>query len=225
MPTRANNSITYFTPTVSGITGQLLYTTGSENNTSGEVVTAPGATTKTNDHAGRGYDLALTYALGPVYAAVSTWNVYATSYAAGETALARKKGWQAAATYDFGVAKLAATYSGAKIDGGNYENVTKALSKTSAWSVSGSVPFGKSRIYATYTLFNDESARDQDTKMYALAYSYDLFENTKLYAAWGRQANNKNAMYSLTDSGNLVGNVITPGAKVTGTLAGVDISF
>jgi hypothetical protein len=174
---------------------------------------------------GRGYDLTVTYAQGPIYAAASTWNIYNTSFAVGETGLARKKGWQAAASYDFGFIKIVGTYSGAKISGDNYENVTKALSKTSARSPSFSVPFGKSRVYATYTSFNDESSLDRDTKMYGVAYSYDLYENTKLYAAWGRQANNRNASYSLADGGNLVGNVTKPGTAVMGTLAGIDITF
>jgi predicted porin len=225
MPTRLNNSVTYFTPTVGGVTGQLVYSTGAQNNTRGDVPTAAGATNKTNDRAGKGYDLSVNYATKQIYAAASTWNVYNTSYVTGETALAKKSGWQLAGSYDFGVVKVVGTYAASRIGGGNYQNVTKVMSKTSAWSPSFSVPFGKSRVYASFTSFNDESLLDRDTKLYGVAYAYDLYENTKLYAAWGRQANNRNASYSLADGGNLVGNVTTPGTAVTGELAGIEITF
>lgn len=225
MPTRLNNSIAYFTPTIQGVTGQLVYTAGSENNTNSDVPTSAGASTKTNDKAGRGYDLSAVYLKGNFYAGASTWLIYNTSYAVGETGLARKTGWQASVSYDFGVVRLFATGVQGRIGGENYAAVTKSLSKSSGWSVSAAVPFGKSKLLATYSSLDDESALNRDGKLFGVAYVYQLYANTNLYAAWGKQDNNRNASYSLADGGDLVGNAAKPGADAKGTMAGVNIAF
>jgi len=224
MPTRVNNSLVYLTPAIYGFTGHLTYTTGSENNVVSDTVVS--GTTKTNDKAGQGYDLALFYKNGAFNAAATGWNIYNASFeSAGETGLARKTGWQVAANYDLGVVKLHGTVVGGKISGGNYENVTKSLSKSSGWSVSAAVPIGSHRIYSSYTRFNDRSTLNRDARLFGLGYSYDLYLNTKLYASWGKMLNNQNAKYSLADGGNLVGNVITTGFDPEGYMAGLNYSF
>ena len=224
MPTRVNNSLVYLTPAIYGFTGHLTYTTGSENNVVSDTVVS--GTTKTNDKAGQGYDLALFYKNGAFNAAATGWNIYNASFeSAGETGLARKTGWQVAANYDLGVVKLNGTVVAGKISGGNYENVTKSLSKSSGWSVSAAVPIGSHRIYSSYTRFNDRSTLNRDARLFGLGYSYDLYLNTKLYASWGKMLNNQNAKYSLADGGNLVGNVITTGFDPEGYMAGLNYSF
>lgn len=223
MPTRVNNSLVYLTPNFYGFSGHLTYTTGSENNVVSDTVSG---TTKTNDKAGQGYDVALFYKNASFNAAATAWNIYNASYAsAGEVGLARKTGWQLAANYDFGVVKVHGTVVGGKISGGNYETVTKSLSKSSGWSVSAVVPIGSHRIYTSYTNFNDRSAFNKDARLFGLGYTYDLYTNTKLYASWGKMLNNQNATYSLADGGNLVGNVITTGFDPEGYMAGLNYSF
>lgn len=224
MPTRVNNSLVYLTPSIYGFTGHLTYTTGSENNVLSDTVVT--GTTKTNDKAGQGYDLAVFYKNGAFNAAATGWDIYNASFeSAGETGLARKTGWQLAANYDFGFVKLHGTVVGGRISGGNYENVTKSLSKSSGWSLSAAVPLGDHRIFASYTRFDDRSPLNRDAKLFGLGYSYDLYVNTKLYAAWGRMANNQNARYSLADGGNLVGNVTSAGFDPDGYMAGLNYSF
>lgn len=223
MPTRANNSVVYKTPTLGGFSGHFTYTLGSENNVSGDVTSGA---TKTNDNAGRGWDLAVIYRTGGLAAAVSTWNVNNNSYAAtGETALATKKGEQLAVNYDFGGPRLYATVLSGEISGGNYENVTKVLSKSSGWSISGSIPFGKSTILASYAKINDSSLLNKDGSLIGLSYTYDLYRDTKLYASWGRQQNEANATYGLPDGGDLVGNVTTPGFSPSGVMVGINVKF
>lgn len=230
MPTRVNNSLVYLTPRLNGFSGHVTYTTGNENNVANDTLTAPGATTKTNDRAGQGLDVAVTYMNGPFNAMASAWDIYNTSYAVpaagpAETGLARRAGWQLGGSYDFGRVKAYGQLVAGKISGGNYENVTKALSKSSGWSVSALVPLGKHRLYASYTAFDDKSALDRDAKLVGLGYSYDLYANTKLYASWGKLINNENATYSLPDGGNLVGNVTTRGFSPVGYMAGVNVAF
>lgn len=225
MPTRANNSAIYSTPNFNGFTGQVLYTTGSENNTNGVVPTAVGSVTSTNDKAGRGFDLSATYAKGPLYGGLSTWSIYNTTYTTGETDLAKKRGWQGALSYDFGILKLAGNYTSAKISGGNYENVTRTLSSSTGWSTSVSVPVGQGRVYVSYTDLDDKSSLNRDAKLYGILYGYDLFQNTKLYAGYGRLKNSATASYSLPDGGNLVGNITTPGTAAKGLVTGLAVTF
>ena len=223
LPTRVNNSIVYKTPTVNGFSGHITYTTGSENNVSGTV--AVGATT-TTDKAGRAWDATLFYRNGPINAALSSWNGDNTSFVtAGETGLAKKAGWIAAVNYDFGVMRLYGTFASGTISGGNYENVTKALSNASGASVSASVPFGKSTVYVSYARMNDKSLLNKDGNLIGVAYTYQLYKNTHLYASWGRLSNNNSATYSLADGGDLVGNVTTPGFDPSGAMAGINVRF
>lgn len=225
MPTRTNSSVVYRTPTLNGFSGYLTYTLGSQNNVNTPTPTAAGATTKTTDQAGRGWDVALFYRPGPLTAAFTTWNVNAASYAVGETDLATKKGYQMLLSYDFDVVKVYAQYVSGTIDGGNYENVTKTLSKSSGASVSASIPFGKHKIYGSYAKLNDDSLLNRSASLVGLAYSYELFKNTKLYGSWGRLNNNSNATYSLANGGDLVGNVSTAGFSPSGFMAGLNASF
>ena len=225
MPTRVNNSLVYFTPIIDRMIGQLTYTTGLENNVDRGTATTAGATTKTSDKAGRGLDLSVTYCWGNFSAAVTGWSLYNNTYAANETALARKTGEQVAVSYDLGFAKLFASGVKGRISGGGYQSVTKSLSSSSGWSISASAPFGASKVYVSYTGFNDKSALDRDASMLGVGYTYLFAPNTNLYASWGRVSNNRNASYSLADGGNLVGNVGVPGFRPSATMAGVNYSF
>lgn len=230
MPTRLHNSVVYQTPKLSGLAGIFTYSTGNENNVSTDIVTAPGATTRTNDKAGRALDAMFLYANGPFSAVGSAWRMYNTTYvvpASGptESGLAVKTGLQLGGSYDFGLAKVYGDFVSGKISGANYENVTRAWSKSSGWSVSGLVPLGKHKLLASYTKFDDKSALNRDAQLLGLGYTYDFYSNTKLYASWGKMMNNEKATYSLPDGGNLVGSVTTPGFSPVGYMAGLNVVF
>jgi len=223
MPTRVNNSILWKTPKVGNVTGWLTYFAGSENNVAGP--TAVGATT-TTDKAGAGYDLAAIYAAGPLVALASVWDLNNNSWVtAGETDLAKKKGYQLAANYNFRVVKLYGSFVHGTISGGNYENVTKSLSSGSAYGLGIEVPLGKHTVVARYTSIDDKSALNRDGKLYGVAWWYPLFKDTNVYAAWGKQKNNANASYALSDAGNLVGNLSKPGYSPSGFQFGVNVTF
>ncbi|WP_300434560.1 porin [Zoogloea sp.] len=223
MPTRVNNSVVYRTPNLSGFSGWLTYTVGSENNTS--LNTAVGSTT-TTDQAGSGWDLALFYKTGALSTALTSWNVLNTSFVtAGETALARKSGWQAVVNYDFGFVKLYGTLLSGKISGGNYENITRTLSESSGWSTSAAIPFGDGTIIASYSKLDDKSSLNKDGNLIGLAYTYQLVKGTKVYGSYGKLTNNQKASYSLANGGDLVGNVARPGFDPTGYMVGVNSSF
>jgi len=223
MPTRVNNSLVWATPKFGGLYGVMTYTTGSENNVNTPTVVG---TTTTTDKAGQGYDIAAVFARGAFQAAVTTWNVYNNAWVtAGENGLAKKKGYQLAANYDFGAFKLFGDYVHGTISGGNYENVTRTLSNATGYGVSVLVPFGKHSVVATYTKLDDKSQLDRDGQLYGLSYWYSLFPDTNVYASVGKMKNNANASYSLNDTGNLVGNVTTPGVSPTGVMVGLNYKF
>lgn len=222
MPTRVNNSLVYRSPKAAGLSAHLTATTGSENNV--DTNTAVGATT-TTDKAGQGWDAALLYSNGALLAALSTWDVNNSSFVtAGETALAKKRGAQLVANYNFGVVRVYGAFVTGKISGGNYENVTKTLSDSTGASVSASLPFGKSTVYVSYSELDDKSLLDKDGTLVGVAYAYELYKNTKLYASWGKQTNKGASTYSLADGGDLVG-VVKNGFSPSGVMAGFNVSF
>jgi GBP family porin len=222
MPVRMNNAIVYVSPKVAGVHGILTLTTGSENNINTPVVVA---NTTTDNSAGRGTEAALYYSRGKLNTAASAWRANANGWVTGETGLARKTGYQLAANYDFGPFKVFGDYVHGTISGGNYENVTKTLSEADAWGLSIWIPVGKHSFMATYTTLNDKSLLNKDTKLFGLGYRYELYKDTLLYATAGKMKNGANSTYSLTDAGDVVGNVSTPGFHPIGVIAGVNIAF
>ena len=229
MPTRLNNSIVYKTPSfegfLKGFSVQATYTAGSENNKDNtNIVLSPGTTT---DSSGEGYDLALFYRHKDLTAAVTAWTIKNASYNAvgGETGLATKRGWQVAANYDFGVVKLYGQYVSGWYAGGNYANVTKKLSDADAWSFSAKVPYGKHAFIASYSGLDDKSKLNQDATVVGISYTYKLHNATWLYVSWGKMFNSSNAIYSLLDGGDLVGNVAEAGYNPDGVMMGLNTKF
>ncbi len=224
MPTRFSNSLVYITPKYAGVNAQLTLTTGVGNNINGVNGTASSSTT---DQSGRGGDLSVHYAAGKAKAAFSTWHVRNASFvpSLGETGLATRKGFQLGGNYDFGVVRVFGTYVQGKVEGGGYEKGTKSLSDVAGWSVSAGIPLAGGTLLGSYTSVNDKSLiPDKDAQLAGVAYTYKLQELTTLYGSWGKLLNKKNAAYSLTDGGDLVG-VSTPGFHPTGFMVGLNQVF
>jgi len=225
MPTRLNNSIVYRSPSLAGFSVYATYSVGNENNVNGTIVSG---TSSITDSSGEGGDIALFYRYKDLKAALTGWAVKNASFAAGETGLATKKGVQAAVNYDFGFAKLYATYLYGEISGGNYENVTKTLSEADGWSVSASVPIPhaeKHTILASYAQLNDKSRLDHDGSLIGIAYTYKLYDKTWLYINWGKMMNKGSSSYSLVNGADLVGVVATPGYSPDGVMVGLNVGL
>ena len=223
LASRVNNGVTYKTPNMNGFSGWFTYSPGSENNLSGP--TAVGATT-TNDKAGRGYDLAFFYSNGPFNGVLSAWNWNATSWVtAGETDLAQKRGALLGANYDFKMVKLHLGLISAKIDGGNYQNVTKSFSKTGTTFVSAVVPLGAGSIVLNRIALDDKSLLNKDFTAWSLGYLYDFSKRTTLYADYGKVSNNANSSQALLDGGDTVGTPSVAGASQTGFMVGMRHKF
>jgi predicted porin len=229
MPTRVDNSIAYLTPNWGGLEVLGTFTSGVQNNISTPTAVGSAATTQT-DKSGQGWDLLVRYRNGPLGLGASTWRVNNGAYnvTAGETSLAKKTGVQLFGYYDFGWALVSSILVTGKINGGNYETVTKTLSNSSGWALSARVPVTadkKHNIWVAYSALNDKSLLNRDAKLYGVAYWYQMEPSTRLYASWGQIKNNSNGLYALSDGGNLTGNVTTPGVKAKGIQVGINYNF
>lgn len=222
MPTRLNNSIVYRSPSLAGLSAYITYTVGSENNVNGTTVSG---TSRVTDSSGAGWDAALFYRKDKLNAGLTVWDVKNATFAATETGLANKTGYQGVVNYDFGFMKLYGTYVSGKISGGNYENVTKTLSKSSGWSTSAAFPFGNHTVMVSYSELDDQSQLNRDGSLVGIAYTYKIHDSTRLYANYGRQLNNANASYSLLNGGDLTGSVVAAGYNPSGVMVGLNTKF
>lgn len=224
MPTRLSNSLVFATPGPGALSAQLSLSSGAGNNVRGVGGTAQSALT---DQSGRGGDLAVFYDGGRVKAAISTWHVRNASFspALGETGLATRKGVQLGANMALGGARLYGSIVRARIAGGGYEHGSKNLSEVAGWSLSAGIPLAGGTLLASYTRVDDRSLiPDKDARLAGLAWLYKLQEPTSLYASWGKLFNERNAAYSLSNGGDLVG-VALPGFNATGFMIGLNQVF
>jgi predicted porin len=221
LPSRMNNSIVYLSPKYNGLSVNASYTLGAENNI--DMPTASGAGTATAK-SGAGYDLAGYFNSPKLNAAVSTWRIANATYAPGESSLAHRTGWQLAANYDFEVIKVYGSVTGAKIRGGNYENVTKTLSSSLGYGISAMVPVGANRFYISYASLNDKSLNDRDARLFGAVWARNLDARTVVYAGYGNLQNNSRASYTMIDSGSLVGKTV-PGYSPKALAVGVNLTF
>ena len=159
---RNDNSIGYFLPrNIGGIYGQAMV--------------AAGEGTPGNKYVGG----RLGFAAGPVDVAVA--------YGSTETAFANDFDQaNAGASYDFGVAKVMALYHIAKF--GDLKQRTMLVGATAS--------FGQSQVRASYAMHNRSGGSaaaglsdDDDSKLMAVGYVYNLSKRTALYGTLARIKN------------------------------------
>ena len=163
---RANNTIAYFTPNLSGFTGQATYSFG-------EVAG--------NNSANRQYGLSLNYAAGPLFVTLDYLNVRNNPVAPVTTQTAKTT--LLGATYDFGVVKAHAAYGLDK--GGPAVSAISGTPDQRDYMVGVSVPFGASAVQLDYVRKQDRtSANNAGAKQYALGYTYALSKRTNFYSSY-----------------------------------------
>ncbi|MDR2837171.1 MAG: porin, partial [Azonexus sp.] len=108
----------------------------------------------------------------------------------------------------------------------------KTASKSEGWTISGAIPFGKHTILASYSAYNDKSdfkgangKNDRDGSLIGIAYIYKIYDNTALYANYGKQYNQRNASQSLGDASDLVGSLSRTGYDPSGFMMGLNTRF
>ncbi|MEB0138249.1 MULTISPECIES: porin [unclassified Undibacterium] len=162
---RSTNTINYTTTNLSGFTGSAAYTFGE----------AAGDATK-----GRGIGASGSYAAGPLYATVA---YHAEDVAAVGVANNVIKHVFAGATYDFVVAKAAASYG--KVSSDDNKTAYKL------WSLGVTVPVSAAgAVVASVTgVKNDVVTTANKSTQLALGYTHSLSKRTNVYTSVSRVAN------------------------------------
>jgi predicted porin len=176
---RSDNTVSYTTPTVAGLSGLAGYKLGSA--TTGSVNTSSKY-------------LGLTYANGPLLAMASYQNVHGVNFSGygaasplgaivAETSLGAVANTVTGATvdtdvvggtYDFSVAKLALAYGTTKAS-------AIGTMKTNNYLVGFTAPFGRNSILGSWNRNNVANISGGTTNMYSLGYKYALSKRTDLY--------------------------------------------
>lgn len=165
---RADNTVNYTTPNMSGVQGQLAYSFG--NLAGGNAL-------------GRHVGGSLVYANGPVMALVAYHNQNLLTATNADNGNA--KSTLIGGTYNFGPAKAHFGYAWNK--GNTAANVDNVDSRDLMIGVSA--PVGAGNVLASYIRHNDKLVADRDAKQWALGYTYDLSKRTNLYTSYARVNN------------------------------------
>ena len=182
--TRFDNSVTYETPTVAGFTGKAQFRFGES--TTNTFVTG-------TKNAGNGLSAAVTYAKGPLYAAVGYLSTRAGLSDSTEVRTAN-----ASLTYDLQVVKLHALYFFTR----NF--VTKQQSA----SFAATVPLGAFKVIGSVARVdnkydtNNSPLRLNDANFFGLGGNYALSKRTDLYLVYSKIVNQGAAAFLIGDNSN-----------------------
>ena len=173
-PARWNNTIAYQSNNYSGFSGRVVYSFGE---------TALAANSNSDN---RQYGIGLNYASGPLDLE-AVWHSRSIDTAAvGGVPGPTPQGddvneWMLGGTYNFGIAKLWATYQ-SQDDKNDNAGVTEISNKI--WQLAVSAPVGRvGNVQLSYAKLNWDKG-DADSKAYGLGYTHTMSKRTALYATW-----------------------------------------
>ena len=189
---RANQSVAYVTPNLSGFTGTVAYSFAPGG--AGTVPAASGF----GSNVPRGMALNGQYANGPIMAGLNYTRV--TNVYANPTSLVNDgafKMWQAYGSYDFGIAKLAGIYEKASADYYTGNNTY--------WMLGATFPVGPGAILASYGQNKNDVTVGGSTpagtaKQYAIGYTYSLSKRTNLYTSYAHISNDVGTAFTVGSS-------------------------
>ncbi len=202
---RLNNSVTYVTPSIAGLTGAAEIAFGEQTG---------------NWEANRETGAALTYVNGPAYAGFTFYQVD-NSNGVGSS----RKNYTLGGTYDFGVVKIhaLAQKSSGSPTGGKKLDVLDLMGGVT-------VPFAGGQILASYIHHNDRTndaiatnTGNEDSSQFGVGYVYPLSKRTSIYTAYARIHNDNNDFGH--NAGFTVGNATENGVGTKGFNLGVVHNF
>jgi predicted porin len=184
---RTDNTVAYFTPNLSGFTGQVTGSFGEVPQQTPAGVNIPGG----GSRAGRQFGVSLNYAAGPLFVTLDHSSVRNAPVIGAPAVPAfvsdTAKGSLLGATYDFGVVKAHGAF-GIERGIGNVNNHDYMLGAT--------IPFGASAVQLDYIRKDDRSnANNQGAKQYAVGYTYALSKRTNFYSSYTRTQQDAAASY------------------------------
>ena len=222
---RVSQVMAYMTPTFAGFQGTAAYGFGGQ----------PG-----NNSNGRAYNLALTYANGPISAgATYLQHNFTTAGALGTQALMldatgnsispsdgyfKNKLWNIYGGYDFGVAKLGAYYAQEKFGDGALMTKGGQNPNLKIWSLGLTVPVGAGAILASYGQRKDSNLNNSTVKQVAIGYTYALSKRTNLYTSYAHISNQSNVDQYVGDA-TIAGSGLMGGQSSSGFALGIRHKF
>lgn len=220
---RFANTLSYTTPTISGFNAVLNYAPGENKNLS--TATAAGQAN------GKTYELGLTYANGPWYAAYAygKLDTGSTNAIAGNTPLTWKSN-RVGLGYTFEAGhKINFIWDKQEQDIAKTATTMAELDK-SGWSLQGLYKVTPtSSLLGAYTKSNQASGNflltnnDTGAKMWTLGYLYSLSKRTTVKAVYSKISNENNVAYDFATNG--VAGGFGLGADPQGVSVGLRHSF
>lgn len=181
---RTDNTINFTTKNYGGFIGQAAYSFGEKSG---------------DNSVGRRIGLGLAYVNGPLnvqfaYDKTNAGITTASAITPPAVTLAAVSTFDSrnaflGATYDFGVAKLHVAYADSKIEPETGVNLDR---KYRDGLVGVSIPIGSGTLLASYIVHQNRDLDDNDSKQYAIGYTYDLSKRTNLYTGYARTTNDNN---------------------------------
>jgi predicted porin len=195
---RLDNQATYASPAWGGFSFAAGYTNDAYDN-------EPAGTEGGGDEV-RAWMIAPKYALGPLMVALNVSGIELDSSVAANDG-DEVRIYDLGASYDFGVARLAAIYGVRNADGINFGLFPAAGEDSRQWLVGLTVPLGAAgNVLASYGRRTTEVAGrgdDAESSQWGIGYEYWMSKRTGLYATYAATGNNDVA----EDSGVLVASV------------------
>jgi predicted porin len=196
---RANNTIAYFTPNISGFQGQFQYAFKE---------------TQTDNDPNKYAGLRLTYNAGPLSVALAT-----AAEGSAAANVNKFKRTNVGASYDFGFIKPMAQYTI-----GKFETNAGVDQEVKHLMVGLTAPVGPGLIKTSYTRSSYDNFAG-DANQVAIGYEYGLSKRTALYTNYSRISNKVGAAFSVSAEAGATGAAVTPGQSSRGFEVGVRHSF
>jgi predicted porin len=197
---RLSHAVGYMSPDFNGVTVGANYSTGADN--TDNIGVASGATTGLKNTVGM---LSVNYATGPIAAGF----VYTKSSNDDTPTVAASNMTEYAlgGSYDFGVAKLLATYQ---------SNTPSGMSANKAMSISATAPVGPGTVVVSYAKSKMATVTplgipNASGSGETLAYLYDMSKTVTVYGAYTAMAQDAG-----TNAYSVAGNILSGGALSNG---------
>ncbi|MEN9761245.1 MAG: hypothetical protein RI906_1071 [Pseudomonadota bacterium] len=205
---RSANSVRYTTPSISGFTAEVSYST------------SPTSPEGTVSNPGKGSAMGLTarYGKGPLSLGGS---IYSSETEDRSQTVARtdQSSTEIWGSYNLGIVAIGLTYNDSANDNAAANSTAFAKTKRNAWSIPVTAPVGKGTVLFTYTRANDTETggtndNNSGANLMSIGYDYDLGKRTKLGFSYARLDNKSAGLYRLYTQAALAGT--NPGAAAAG---------
>ncbi len=179
---RAQHALAYLSNDMSGFKFAVNYTTGFDGNTDLALANTAPIQNKTSAYLlSANYSGVQNLEVGITYISATA----GTGFVPGETSTLSPKEYALGASYDFGVAKLFATYQSYK-SGTNNLVVTEVANK--AESISAVIPAGPGAVVLSYAKATVSPAQNAGSSGETIAYTYNLSKMDTIYAAYSKMS-------------------------------------